>query len=277
MPARIQLSLANALLPEGENTPGLRWILDDGLGAMRRAIQEAYGVVVPRVVLDADPTLDPDSYRIVIDQHLVKTAPAASHAPHRTIVLRLQAELVRWLHRFVGLTDLPEHLRRWAGDSPERNELIRRVLGSDEVLQRTAYVTVALIRESIPIRDLDTILGVILSADGRLSGDPLVELVRSALRDVIPGADGRRYLIELPGEVETGLRSGLRRDHTGSIVVLPREMARQLFEIMVGSLDDRDPATHAFVVRDPELRLPVRRIVARMSADLAVLAERDLP
>jgi len=274
---RVQLSLAGALAADGAETPGIRWILDEGVPNMRAEISQVSGVVVPAVILNADPALDPDGYRIVISQEVTATGTAMGKDPHREAIEHLKFEVIARLDRFVGLRDLAALLREWAGTTIYRMSVAEGVIADEGMLGKLAQVMVGLVREGVPVADLDRILGVVTSEDrAMLNADELLRLVRVALHDEIPGADRERRLIYLPKGFEIALVSGQHPDEVGKYIAIPEPVLVRLMQELGTAISEADPLSNVVVVEASEVRRAVRRMVDAIAPQMPVIAQQEL-
>jgi flagellar biosynthesis protein FlhA len=159
------------------------------------------------------------------------------------------------------------------------DELIPKVLSFGDV-QR---VLQALIRERVPIRNIDAILEV-LADHGARQKEPelLVEHVRERLGSLIcqqfADSKGELQVITLDPAVEQSLANALRSVEDRATLVLEPRYAEQVLRRLSEEVERLARANHTPVLLcAPSLRRHVRRFTERLVPQLAVLSLNEVP
>ncbi len=199
--------------------------------------------------------------------------PAAVLTTHLREIVRIHAAQLLNRQQVVKLLD---NLKDDAGNLVQE----ARDRFSTGQIQR---VLQSLLRERVPIRDLETILETMCDAPEQTSDTgELTELVRRALGGMLTqqycGEDGKLWCIsldpglaeEISGRVEKGERGG-------TVMIAPPERARRIAEAVADGLarvvrQGRRPV----LLCDPRVRAPLRRMIAPLMPDAAVLAYSEV-
>ncbi|MCH7872863.1 MAG: flagellar biosynthesis protein FlhA [Planctomycetes bacterium] len=173
---------------------------------------------------------------------------------------------------------LLDHLRERSGKLVE--EVVPDVLKPGEI-QR---VLQSLLRERVPIRDLEAILEACADVAGR-SKDPeiLAEYARNALARTLcyqqKADDGRIHCITLDPTLEELIGKGLDRSERGTVLALPPALQTRLVEPIRNQVEE---ATAAMKGRTPTLLCPpqirpwVRLMIAHRLPSVAVLSYNEV-
>jgi flagellar biosynthesis protein FlhA len=146
-----------------------------------------------------------------------------------------------------------------------------------------------LLRERVPIRDLETILETLADWGGKTK-DPevLTEYVRNALRRAIcqqyavPGTGGvgskpRIVCITLDPELEDQITGYIDRGPAGTTVSMPARVASRITEAIVRSLRQVTAAGHQpVVIASPQVRGVVRQMLEPQLPTAAVLGYNEI-
>ena len=158
---------------------------------------------------------------------------------------------------------------------------VRLTLADEDI----ARVVRALAAEQIPLNDLPAILEALLQCDDSVPSDAAVEAARVALHRLIAEkyARGTSTLVVylLDQAIEAELARGVAHAGGGDAGAPPAEGKEQILAAIRKELDyllKQAPtaATPHFLTR-PELRLPLRRLVAREFPRLSVLSHAEIP
>jgi flagellar biosynthesis protein FlhA len=145
-----------------------------------------------------------------------------------------------------------------------------------------------LLRERVPIRDLETILETLADWGGKTK-DPevLTEYVRNALRRAIcqqyavPGAGigarARIVCITLDPELEDRVNSYIDRGPAGTTVSMPARVSSRITEAILKSLRTVTAAGHQpVVIASPQVRAVVRQMLEPQVPTVAVLGYNEI-
>jgi flagellar biosynthesis component FlhA len=135
----------------------------------------------------------------------------------------------------------------------------------------------ALVDEQVPVRDLTSIMRTFstVNPEHREVGE-IVESVRKALRQELPGNQSGRRLIGLSANFEEAVSRWVWERDGNRFLALPWAEAEELFAAVKEHLAGRSVRELALVVRGSGLRPFVRRLIAVVAPTLPVLAEEEL-
>lgn len=143
-----------------------------------------------------------------------------------------------------------------------------------------------LLRERVPIRDLETILETIAEWGAKTKDiDILTEYVRNALRRTIcglyaapsPGGKPKLVCITLDPALEDQINAHIDRAAGGTVVTLPARAATRIAEQIAVALQRVTAGGHAPVVlASPQVRAVVRQIVEPVMSNVVVLGYNEI-
>ena len=197
--------------------------------------------------------------------------PAGVVATHLGEVVRRHAHELLSRERVVQLLD---HLRPSAGNLVEEAAEKVKVGGIQKVLQN-------LLREGVPIRDLEAILEALCDAGGTDDVDGLTEHVRSRLARTLSqqysDETGRIWCVALEASLEDTLRTHVTIGVRPSAVAIPPELGRRV-AASVGEAAERlrKAGRPPVLVCSPELRPAVRQLLSPAAPSPAVLAYSEI-
>jgi flagellar biosynthesis protein FlhA len=159
-------------------------------------------------------------------------------------------------------------------------ELVPNVLKPGDI-QR---ILQALVRERVPIRDLETIVETAGNWSARTKDtEILTEYARSALARTIAhlhrGDDGRIHCITLDPTIEDLLAKAIERTEMGSLIALPPEVQRKVIEAIRRQAEAAMPTLKGrfpILLVPPQIRPAVRRMVETALPALAVLSYNEI-
>jgi len=198
--------------------------------------------------------------------------PAGVVVTHLAEVIRRHAQVLLSRQRVVLLLD---GLQSTAGD------LVAEVTGKLTVGQ-IQKVLQALLRERVPIRDLETILEALCeSSDMADDTDMLVECVRQHIARTISqqycDEDGKLWCICLDGPLEETLRAYLGVMGRPDPSAVPSELAGRIGRGVAEALGRlRQRGRAAVVLCSPEVRMTIRQLIAPSMPDAAVLGYNEI-
>ena len=272
-PEHYRVKIRGAVIDEGEVQPDLVMAMDSGL-----ATGELEGIrrKEPAFGLDA----------IWIDPALRHRAEALNYtvvAPTSVLATHL-AELVR-RHADEMLTreevgNLVEQLK---GTAPKLVEEVVPALVKPGELQK---VMQALLREGVPIRDLETIIETLGDWIGHTrDSDVLVEYVRNALRRTICTMHAeldetgrpRIHVVTMDPELEDQINGHIDRGASGTTVSVPPRLAGEIARAVAEAARPlTDAGRSTIVVSSPTVRAPLRQILQPHLAGVVVLGYNEL-
>jgi flagellar biosynthesis protein FlhA len=199
---------------------------------------------------------------------------------HTTIIATHLGEVARTnAHRILGRGELQHLFEVFSRSTPKLVEdLVPNLLSASDVLK----VLRNLLRESVSIRDLRTVLETLIEL-GSATRDPeqLTELVRQRLSRQLSaqftGADGTLCALVLDAQVEEMFRRSLREIASGTGGALHPEQARRLGIALEAAVQRMLQAGRTpCVITSPDVRRYLRAFAERRCPALAVLSFREL-
>jgi flagellar biosynthesis protein FlhA len=198
--------------------------------------------------------------------------PAGVVVTHLAEVIRRHAQVLLSRQRVASLLD---GLRNTAGD------LVAEVTGKLSVGQ-IQKVLQALLRERVPIRDLETILEAMCeSSDAADDAEALVERVRQQIARTISqqycDEDGKLWCVSLEGPLEESLRAHLGVTGRPEPSAVPQELAARIGRGVAEALGRlRQRGRAAVVLCSPEVRATLRQLIAPSMPEAAVLGYNEI-
>jgi tetratricopeptide (TPR) repeat protein len=325
-------------LAQTRDTPGIRWMLDEGFPEMRDRILKEIGVRVPGVRIRSNKNTPPGGYfHSLFDSPLplnmvyegkrfcpeamkcreigVSGLEAPNYGPsggnglwldesqwtkaedanlplkdpYEYMTSHTESVIRAHLISFFGVQELRNTLDNWVnGAAPfdslsedqreTRQRLVDAAALGDRAFQRLLCVLQALIRENVPILRLDRILTELTApreGEERDVGE-LVNQVRMALREDLPGNRDHRTLIEIPEKLEYSMAAGIHRQDGKVFFALPPEQAQEFLSEVRSILAENPEIKPALVVSLAEVRPLVSAVLALEIPDVPVLARQEL-
>lgn len=138
-----------------------------------------------------------------------------------------------------------------------------------------------LLRERVPIRDIETILEALGDCAARTKDpDILTEYARNALARWISHQyeqDGRIFVVTLAPALEDRISAAIEHSDSGSYLTLPPEVAQAVTSAAVGELEKLLSAGHMPVIlTGPQTRAQVKRLVGQVLPSVAVLSYNEV-
>ena len=173
---------------------------------------------------------------------------------------------------------LLDHLREGAGKLVE--EVVPDVLKPGEI-QR---VLQALLRERVPIRDLEAILEAISEVSPRTKDtEILTEYARNALARTLchlhKADDGRIHCITLDPALEGLISKGLERSDRGAILTIPPPLQARIVDAIGAQAERATPSMRGrppVLLCPPQIRPWVRRMIEARLPSVAVLSYNEI-
>ncbi|MGH7894687.1 MAG: flagellar biosynthesis protein FlhA [Candidatus Binatia bacterium] len=199
--------------------------------------------------------------------------------PGTVVVTHLTETIRRHAHELLGRQEVQGLLDQVATTRPKVvEELVPQLLpvgGVQKILQN-------LLRESVSIRDLTTILETVADHAGRTKDpDALTEYARQALGRSITqrlvGADGTLALVTLAASLERGLVDAVQRSDEGAVLVVDPSTAQRLVGRLGGWMERfASDGLTPILLCGAALRPYVRRFLERYLPALVVLAPAEI-
>ena len=230
----------------------------------RETIEPAFGT--PAVWIDPDerPRAERLNYTVV--------EPAGVMMTHLGRIIRFNAaELLSRQHVVQMLGSLKAH-------HGELVDEIRRTAGIGKV----RHILQGLLREAVPIRDLEAILEAILEGQDHANDiGGLLEHVRLVLSRMLSqqycSEDGKLWCICLDRDAEHELETHLDADGVGAALAVGPELAGKVARAVGDGLTElRSRRRRPVVLCAPRLRAPLRDLIHSAQPDAAVLGYNEI-
>ncbi len=270
-PTQYALKLRGAHIAKGELMPGYLLAIDSG--AVSEPVhgietqEPAFGLAA-RWIAENDRSLAEHRNYTVVE-------PSSVLATHLTELIRTYAA------ELMTREDVGKLVATLKERSPKIvEEIIPDVMKMGEVQAVLSH----LLRERVPIRDLETILETLGDWAGRTK-DPevLTEYVRNALARTIceQHADGSRTIhgVTLDPALEDLVNAHVERTERGSYLTLPPVVANKIVAAMRRELDaaaSKSGGRQPVVFASPQVRQWVRRIIETALPSVAVLGYNEV-
>jgi flagellar biosynthesis protein FlhA len=270
-PNQFRIKLKGFDIGEGDVMPGHLLAIDAGTVLERisgvETTEPAFGL--PALWIDEERRHEAErrNYTVVEPSSVIATFLTELIKRHADELLTRQ-EVNRLL----------DHLRERAGKLVE--EVVPELLKPGDI-QR---VLQALLRERVPIRDLEAILEAVADVAPRTKdAEILTEYARNALGRSLchqnKGADGRIHCVTFDPALEEAIRKSLERTEHGTILTLPPALQTRLLDAIRTEVERVAPATGGrvpVILCPPQIRPWVRRLIEAQLPSVAVLSYNEI-
>ncbi len=270
-PNQYVIKLRGVQIARGETLPGQLLAIDSGM------VSEPIGGIDTREPAFNLPALwiTPDQKQLAEHRNYTVVEASSVLATHITEAIKQHADELLTREAVNRLLD---HLKESSPKVVE--EVIPAVMKVGEVQK----VLQALLRERVPVRDLETILET-LGDWGEKTKDTeiLTEYARNALARTICHqnctADGKMVCVTLDPRVEQLIAQSVQRSEHGSALALPPAVQNSLIDAIRQEVEKvvRTSAGHSPVILcSPQIRNQVRRLIETVMPQIAVLAFNEV-
>jgi hypothetical protein len=279
----IALELSPDLVPS--DTSDEAWpLLKTYIPDMRQKILRDMDINVPGVRVRVHDSIDSTSGFAV----LINDCPVVSWEivdlkdgdpdPWFAIVRRLDIVIRSNLAEFIGLQEIENILENWRKD-PTLVELVDAALPDPPSRIRFTRLVRALVREQAPLtRPADVLRSIMHVGLSDEIADSLRE-VRLRLRSQLPGNRPDIHSIDVPPDLETAMWIWLSKADGRQFVAAPpedvAEWLGQLRPLIAATPADVPQSRTVLVTNDPDLRLPVRKLVDLEFPDVLVMSREE--
>ncbi|OOP56464.1 MAG: hypothetical protein AYP45_08915 [Candidatus Brocadia carolinensis] len=195
---------------------------------------------------------------------------------HLAAVLRVN------LASFLGIQEVNNLLETWqySGDEKERikhKELVQKALPDSSAKVRFLQVLQGLVRESVPIINLQSILES-FSTNGLKDHEiiRLIEAIRVTLSSVLPGNDKSYNVLTLSPAFEEEIKRWLQRKDGKTFFAILPEQTQELLSAVRDSVKERNQERLVIVTHDTDIRPFVRRLIELEFPRIMVLSSNEL-
>jgi flagellar biosynthesis protein FlhA len=199
--------------------------------------------------------------------------PGTVLATHVTEVIRQHG------HRLLTREQINRLLEKLKEKSPK---LVDEVVPDQIKPGQIQKVLCNLLRERVPIRDLETIVETLGDWIGRTDDlDVLTEYVRNALARTIcqqyRDAENKLWCVTLDPAMEDTVNAHIERNDRGTMITIPPQVARKITEKVAEGLQRLVAGGHPPVVLcSPPVRSPVRRLLEPVLPNVVVLGYNEI-
>jgi flagellar biosynthesis protein FlhA len=268
-----KIKIRGAVVGEGTVHPGMLMAMDSGLATSELAgvqeIEPAFGLEVIWIETAQRSQAENANYTVVDAESVLAT--------HLTEIARVHADELLTREE---VSKLLEQLKERAP------KLVEEAVPAHVKPGDLQKVLQALLRERVPIRDLETIVET-LSDWAPHTNDPeiLVEYVRNALRRTIcarytePSETGATQLhcVTMDPAIEDRINAYVDRSTSGTTLSLPPQLGGAIGRATAEAVHPLLEAGHrAIVVTSPSVRAQVRQIVLSHVPDVVVLGYNEI-
>ena len=270
-PNQYALKLRGAGIAKGDLMPGHLLAIDSGT-----VTEPVHGLETTEPAFGLKAIWIPEAQRSTAEQrNYTVVEPTSVLATHLTeLIRRHAAELLtrQDVHRLID--NLKER-------SPK---LIEDVIPDRLKIGEIQAVLELLLRERVPIRDLETILEVVGDWAGRTKDpDVLAEYARNALARTIcelhADDDATIHGITLDPAVEDSINSHVERSERGSYLTMPPAMASKTVAAIRKELESaatKSGGTQPVILASPQVRQWIRRLIESALPNAAVLGYNEV-
>lgn len=247
---------------------------------MRLDIERDLGVRIPRLLVRGNDRPEwKETWQLSIDETPIISGQA--HHPDWVpqVIEPVEKELRKRCTLFFGVQEFAQFLRTWksTGDAAEttrRAKLVEVAVGDPKALRRCAQVLAGLLRESVSIADLNTILAEFARlAPHQIEPAAETEILRRSLRDSLPGNRAGIPLFKLGTALEDDIADAVCGQTKTALAIEPLVASR--FVDAVGNAL-RGVDTAAVIAERPGIRRFVRRLIEFEFPNAHVLAAAEL-
>ncbi|MFW5926270.1 MAG: FHIPEP family type III secretion protein [Myxococcota bacterium] len=276
VPAALDMGpqLASRVLSPGGEGP----LVERAIPAVRDALFEDLGVILPPVRTRARPDLPPDAYVVALQEVAVARGEVSATDDATAVVAdRLAVAVRRRAGDLIGLQEAQGMLDQLEGPYPA---LVRNVVPKAVSLPLLADVLRRLVDEGVSIRPLREILEALaIHAPTEADPEALTERVRAALGRHLcarHATDGELRVLRLHPDLEEAIRDAIHRTTQGPRLALSPDQARDIVAAVRRACAGAEGGPRPVLLTQPDVRRFVRRLLAVELPDVAVLSHREL-
>jgi flagellar biosynthesis protein FlhA len=273
-PGQYRVKVRGAVVAGGELRPGRLMAMDSGIAS---GPLEGEPAKEPAFGLDAW-WIDPGQRQRAETMNYTVVDPTSVLATHITEVVKQHA------HELLTREEVNNLVETLRAKAPKLVAEAVPELVKIADLQRVLH---NLLRERVPIRDMETIVETLADWAPKSSDvDILTEYVRNALRRTIceqyalhePGARPRIVCVTLDPAFEDHVAAYIDRGPAGTSLTMPARVATQTAQRVLKALQHVTAAgNHPVVIASPQVRAVVRQILEPHLPTAVVLGYNEIP
>ena len=270
-PNQYHVKIRGGKVAEGEVLPGHLLAIDSGMVVDKVAgtptTEPAFGLPALWIAQDQRQPAERNNYTVVEASSVLST--------HLTETIKRHADELVTRHEVNRLLD---NLKERSPKLVE--ELVPTVIKPGEIQKALQY----LLRERVPIRDLETILETLGDWASRTKDpDVLVEYVRTALArticDQYRAESGTLACITFDPKIEESIGAHLEVSEHGTLWAMPPNLQTKIVQAVKSEVDRVLPSLEgraAVILCAPRVRLWVRRMLEASLPHVAVLSYNEI-
>lgn len=270
-PNQFRIKLKGLAIGEGEVMPGHLLAIDAGAVSERingiETTEPAFGLPALWISDDQRHEAEHHNYTVV--------EPSSVMATYLTELIKRHADELLTRQEMNRLLD---HLRESSAKLVE--EVVPEVLKPGEI-QR---VLQSLLRERVPVRDLETILEAVADVAPRTKDtEILTQYARHALARALchqhKADDGRIHCVTLDPSLEELITKELQRSEHGTVLTIPPALQTKISGAIRTQVEEAAPATRGrppVVLCPPQIRPWVRKMIEVQLPAVAVLSYNEI-
>ena len=253
----------------GEVVPGQWLAMDSGAAGGKllgeQTTEPAFGLPAVWIAENQKDRAEMLNYTVV--------EASAVLATHLTEVIR------RHGHTLLTREQVNKLLEKLKEKSPN---LVDEVVPSQLKPGQIQKVLANLLRERVPIRDLETVVETLSDWIGRTQDlDVLTEYVRNALARSIcqqlRDSEGKLWCVTLDPALEDTINAHIERSDRGTIISIPPQLAKRITDRIARELEKLVTSGKPPVVLcSPPVRAPVRRLIEPVLPNVSVLGYNEI-
>ena len=270
---QVVVEVGNNLVSKVDSRQDKGHFLNDLIPAMRDRIEADTGVHIPGVRLRGSLQIPKDAFHIFLESVPYRLVKFGENPEPSMLIDSIEQAIRENAGLFMGIDEAMTLLERWSGDGLLNESVIERLedeefrLGVCRVLRTLAQERVALLE---PVTMLNALAGFSLGPEDMAQA---LRAVRLALKHRLPGNHDGVVAEHVPIEVESRFLGGLQE--AGTSYALDPELAYDLLDKLSESISYGEEK-HTLIVRTPEARPLMQRLLHGRLPQLAVLSEEEL-
>lgn len=198
------------------------------------------------------------------------------------MMMHLETVLRVNLGSFLGIQEVSNLLETWQYSDDEKEkikhkELVQKALPDSSAKVRFLQALQGLVRESVPIVNLQRILES-FSTNGLKDPEIIrvIEAIRATLSDILPGNDKSYNVLTLSPTFEEEIKRWLQREEGKIFFAILPEQTQELLSAVRDFIGERNQERFVIVTQDADIRPFVRRLIELEFPRIMVLSSNEL-
>lgn len=255
-------------IAKGEVLVGYYLALDPGNNSEPidgiETIEPAYGIKGKWITEDQKEMAEVFGYTIIDALSVIVT--------HMTEVIK------KYMHELLSRQDINTLLENVAKSNPA---IVDDVIPNIVSIADFQKILVNLLREGIPIRDLESVLETLGDHGPNIKDtDMLTEYVRQKLKRTITRkyTDGNSIkVIALDQEIENIILNSAKKNEHGTYLAIDPQVVQSIVEKVTEQIEKlKELVDHAIILTSPIVRIYFKRLIEQFMADLTVLSFNEI-